>query len=353
MFNLKKAYIIVVSIFITILMLCTTVEATSPSSSKIYQGMDVSQWQREIDYSKVADDGIEIVYIKSSEGTSYTDPYFETNYRNAKKNGLKIGVYHYVTARNTREARDEARFFASTISGKTIDCKLAMDFEEFGNLSKSEINDISRAFLKRLKELTGKDVIIYSDASNARNTFSKSLAKEYPLWVAEYGVNNPSNTNWRKWEGFQYTSTGRIKGVNRKLDLDKFTKEILLDDNTKIPEKIKKPESTRKNKTYTVKRGDTLSKIAIKFNTSTETLEKLNNIKNRNLIYPGEKLKIPNRENLKEISDLSHHLYTIKHRDTLRQIARKYNVTIEDIIELNEIGNPDLIFVGEVLRIRK
>lgn len=353
MFKLKRAYIIAFSIFMTALMLFTTVEATSPSSSKIYKGMDVSQWQREIDYRKVADDGIEVVYIKSSEGTSYIDPYFETNYRNARRNGLKIGVYHYVIARNTREARDEAQFFASTISGKTIDCKLAMDFEEFGDLSKREINDISREFLRRLKELTGKDVIIYSDASNARNTFSKSLAKEYPLWVAEYGVNRPSNTNWEKWEGFQYTDVGRIRGVNRYLDLDKFTKEILLNDNSKIPEKIRKPESSRKDKTYTVKRGDTLSKIAIRFKTSTETIEKLNNIKNRNLIYQGEKLRIPDRKNAKEISDIKHHLYTIKHKDTLSKIARKYNVTIEGIIELNEIENPDLIFVGEILRIRR
>ena len=130
-------------------------------------------------------DGIEVVYIRSSQGFSYKDSKFEQNYTNAKANGLKVGFYHYVTARSVEEAQEQARFFASVISGKNPDCRLAVDFESFGNLSIEEINQITLAFAQETQRLTGKEMVIYSDAYNARNTFSQEVADNYPLWVAE------------------------------------------------------------------------------------------------------------------------------------------------------------------------
>ena len=164
--------------------------AFEPSSSTIYQGIDVSSWQGNIDFASVKNSGIEIVYIKSSEGSTYIDPYFEKNYQNAKANGLKVGFYHYVTARSTEEARNQANFFARVISGKQPDCRLAMDFESFGNLSISQINEISKVFLETLSSVTNKEVLIYSNSYSARTIFSSDLAI-YPLWVANYGVSEP------------------------------------------------------------------------------------------------------------------------------------------------------------------
>ena len=95
-------------LFISLAVPCFAFE---PSSSSIYQGIDVSKWQGKIDFSEVKRSNISIVYIKSSEGKSYVDPYFETNYYNAKANGLKVGFYHYVTAKNTASAKEQAIFF--------------------------------------------------------------------------------------------------------------------------------------------------------------------------------------------------------------------------------------------------
>lgn len=121
--------------------------AISPNSSTIYEGIDVSNWQGNINYEQVKTAGIEVVYIKTSEGTTYKDPYFERNYENAKANGLKVGFYHFLTATNTQAARNQAQFFASVISGKAPDCKLAMDFEQFrGGITTEEINEISKVF---------------------------------------------------------------------------------------------------------------------------------------------------------------------------------------------------------------
>ena len=113
---------IVVLLFslVTFFIISTSVSslAFGPSSSTIYQGIDVSSWQGTIDFTQVKNAGIDIVYMKSSEGRSYIDPYFERNYQNAKANGLKVGFYHYVTARTVEQAREQANFFASVISGK-------------------------------------------------------------------------------------------------------------------------------------------------------------------------------------------------------------------------------------------
>ena len=69
-----------------------SVLATTASSNQIYNGIDVSNWQGYINYQSVKAEGIDIVYIKSSQGTNITDPYFRINYDNAKANGLKVGT---------------------------------------------------------------------------------------------------------------------------------------------------------------------------------------------------------------------------------------------------------------------
>ena len=148
-----------------------SVFATTASSNQIYEGMDVSNWQGYIDYNRVKNAGIDIMYIKSSQGNNIIDSYFKINYNNAKINGLKVGFYHFLTATNEREAIEQAEFFASVISNTSPDCKLAMDFEVFGDLSVEEINDISVAFLERVKAITGKEVIVYSDTYAAANIF--------------------------------------------------------------------------------------------------------------------------------------------------------------------------------------
>jgi len=237
---------------IMLALLPLNVFATVASGNQIYDGIDVSNWQGYIDYSKVKNDGIKIVYIKSSQGENIVDSHFRINYNNAKANGLKVGFYHFLTAKNVEEAIRQAEFFSSVISNTNPDCKLAMDFEVFGNLTVSEINNISKAFLDRVKEITGKEVVIYSDEYAARNIFREELAQNYPLWIAQYGVEAPSETNWEYWEGFQYTSTGKISGIRGFVDRDKFTDEILFDEVSQIKQ-TGNPENYNQDTSYVVK----------------------------------------------------------------------------------------------------
>ena len=344
-----KKLISILAIFTIILTISIPAFAFPPSNRELYNGIDVSQFQGRINFEEVARSGIDIVYIRASEGTNYIDPYFRENYEQAKANGLKTGFYHYVTARTVEEAREEAEFFVSNIKGTEPDCKLAMDFEVFGNLSRSEINEISEVFLETVSKLSGKKCVIYSDAFNAAETFDEELARQYAIWVADYFVEEPANNGkWSTWVGFQYSDIGRINGIEGNVDRDYFTNGILLNDTTKIPTDTTK-EPNQRFENIIVKRGETLSEIAIKYNTSYEYLAKINDIKNPNLIFVGERLKVPTFT--KEIHDTSHLLYVVKRGNTLSQIARKYDVSIERIVELNGIKNPNLIFIGEVLRI--
>lgn len=262
----------------------------------IYNGIDVSSWQGYIDYKKVKEDGIDIVYIKASEGENFKDPYFDINYRNAKKNGLKVGVYHFLTATSTEEAREEARFFNKVIEKKQIDCKLAMDYERFYGLNKEESRKVAIAFIEELKKVTGKDVIIYSDLSNARDRFNIKELTEYPLWLAYYGDYRELEKvrlDWENWTGIQYEDNGRVSGIKGNVDRDRYAENIFLKDTSNIPEeKTKKKVKNTREVDYVVKRGDTLYDIAKKYNTRIDEIVELNNIKDRDKIYVGERLKI-------------------------------------------------------------
>jgi lysozyme len=346
---MRKIFLSILLVAI-IIAISTQTFAFSQSSEKLYNGIDVSEWQGNIDFGEVARAGIEVVYIRASEGRGYVDPYFRENYEKAKANGLRTGFYHFLTATNVAEAKEEAEFFVSNIKGLEPDCRLAMDFEVFDGLSVSAINEISRAFLETVEKLSGKECVIYSDAYNARTVFSKELAEDYPIWVADYFVEEPeSNDKWKFWVGFQYSDRGIINGIDGNVDRDYFTNGVFLNNVSQIP----KDTVTDKNQEFKyirVNRGETLSGIAIKYNTSYQYLARINSIANPNLIYVGQELKVPVLADY-NIHDTSHRLYIVRRGNTLTQIAREYGVTIENIVELNGIANPNLIYIGETLRI--
>lgn len=321
--------------------------AIPPSGGRQYRGIDISEFQGEIDFEEVRRSGIEAVYIRVGAG-EYTDEYFAENYERAKAAGLKIGFYHYVTARSVDEGRRQARFFASLAAGREPDMRLAMDFEYFGSLSVSQINAISEAYLDELTALTRREAVIYSDLSNARNIFSRALAEKYPLWAAQYGADEPSaNGKWREWVGFQYTDEGKVGGIYGNVDRNIFTEGIFLSDSGRIDgEKRTTVRARTRALTVYVRAGDTLWAIAREYGTTVEAIARENRIVDPNRIFAGERLRItlPARGNGEEI-------YTVRRGDTPISIAGKFGVTLSALEDRNGLERGETIYAGDKLSI--
>lgn len=321
--------------------------AIPPSGGRQYRGIDISEFQGEIDFEEVRRSGIEAVYIRVGAG-EYTDEYFAENYERAKAAGLKIGFYHYVTARSVDEGRRQARFFVSLAAGREPDMRLAMDFEYFGSLSVSQINAISEAYLDELTALTRREAVIYSDLSNARNIFSRALAEKYPLWAAQYGADEPSaNGKWREWVGFQYTDEGRVGGIYGNVDRNIFTEGIFLSDSGRIDgEKRTTVRALTRTLTVYVRAGDTLWAIAREYGTTVEAIARENRIADPNRIFAGERLRItlPARGSGEEI-------YTVRRGDTPISIAGKFGVTLSALEDRNGLERGETIYAGDKLSI--
>ena len=317
--------------------------AIPPSGGRQYRGIDISEFQGEIDFEEVRRSGIEAVYIRVGAG-KYTDEYFAENYERAKAAGLKIGFYHYVTARSVEEGRRQARFFASLAAGREPDMRLAMDFEYFGSLSVSQINAISEAYLDELTPLTKREAVIYSDLSNARNIFSRALAEKYPLWAAQYGADEPSaNGKWREWVGFQYTDEGRVGGIYGNVDRNIFTEGIFLSDSGRIDgEKRTTVRARTRTLTVYVRAGDTLWAIAREYGTTVEAIARENRIVDPNRIFAGERLRItlPARGSGEEI-------YTVRRGDTPISIAGKFGVTLSALEDRNGLERGETMYAGD------
>lgn len=320
------------------------VSAISADTDEVFSEIDVSVYQGDIDFEQVKNSGIEVVYIRAGYGFSVTDPKFEENYTNATKAGLKCGAYYFVTARNTEQAYLQATRFAELISGKTFAARPAMDFEEFGSLGKNGINIVGLAFMQKLRELTGIVPILYTDAYNASETWDWNFA-QFPLWVADYSAEEPYVTSniWQSYAGFQYSDRGEIPGIYGNVDLDRFTSSVFLNGANEVTP-TKSPDAIR----YTVKRGDTLWGIAKKFGVTVSAVVNANNIRNPNLIYVGEVFIIPH---MTSAESFGYTLYTVRRGDTLWGISRNFGTSINSIVTLNGIENPNLIYAGEVFKI--
>lgn len=196
------------------------------------KGIDVSNWKGNINFKSVKNDGVEVVYIKATEGDYYKDKYAKQNYNGAKEQGLKVGFYHFFRA--NKNAKGQANYFINylnEIGATNYDCKLALDIETTEGIGVRDLTSMCIKFLEEVKRLTGKEVIVYTYTSFANNYIDSRLG-DYPVWIAHYGVSTPGANNiWSRWAGFQYSEDGTVAGVNGGCDMNEFTEEIFIDSN--------------------------------------------------------------------------------------------------------------------------
>lgn len=322
-----------------------------------YRGIDVSNWSGRINWRAVADSGVEVVIIQASEGTFYRDPYLQEFYDGATENGLKVGFYHFFNPNSSGTPAQQARYFVDTIRGLHSDCKLVLDLEQTGGLSNYELTRRAVEFLEEVKSYSGLDTAVYTYAYFAEHNLYNGLGiSDYPLWIAQLREGGPlPNQIWgNSYAGWQYSDTGRVSGISANVDLDIFYDEMFLNDRADIPGERRQESDNNKVIYYTVQSGDTLSSIATRYGVTVEDLASINGLSNPNLIYPGEVLKIypENNRNIVNRDKMEFSsTYIVRLGDTLSLIAKRFNTTVNDLVKLNDIDNPNLIYPGEILKI--
>ena len=189
------------------------------------KGIDISTHNGSIDFNVVKNSGVEVVIIKATEGVDFTDNMVNQHYIGAKNVGLNIGFYHFMSEK-TNPAR-QAEDFYNCIKDKSYNVIPTLDIEvnNYGR-SAAEITDRCLEFINRFKELSGQDVMIYTGGYFGRDNLDSRI-KNYPGWIAHYGVSSPMETGFPV-VGHQYSETGRVPGINGNVDMNNFNEGILL-----------------------------------------------------------------------------------------------------------------------------
>lgn len=345
------------------------------------KGIDVSEFQGNINWNKVKADGIEFAILKLGNiydyDANYKDSKFDTNYKNARANGIKIGAYIYNYCNTIDTLKKGLEWAIKKLDGKKLDLPLYLDMEDkdIQGETVATLTNQCNEFAKYVKS-KGYQAGVYANVNWLKNELNPDdFDKKISVWVAQYYKECQYTGKYDIW---QYASDGSVSGISGNCDMnylynediikesetdtsdkktiDELAEEVIdgkwgdgEDRKTKLEkagydydavqdrvnEILSRPKKsitevakdvidgkygngeTRKKKleaegynydtvqakvnqllgaevtkTYTVKSGDTLSGIASKYKTTVAKLVKDNNIKNANLIYPGQKIVI-------------------------------------------------------------
>ena len=328
------------------------------------KGIDISNYQSSIDLSKIACD---FVIIKATEGKSYVSPSCDKHFQQALNLGKKLGIYHFAN-NSDNTAEQEANWFIQNTRGYIGKAIPILDWED------NVVSDVAWAlkWLQLVGEAYGCKPLIYMSESVANSYDWSSVANaNYGLWVAKYRDNNadynydmssagnkPAVRHWKFYAMWQWTSCGRLDGYSGNLDCNEFYGDTSawdkyigneipeLEENNTTPVVTSPAQSS--TIAYTVKSGDTLSEIAQKYGTTVNEITSLNNISNPNIIYVGQYLLIPTTSNAQISTSTT---YTVKSGDTLSGIANMFGTTYQKLAEINGIVDPNKIYPGQVLKI--
>lgn len=306
------------------------------------RGIDIASYQAGIDLSVVPCD---FVIIKATEGVNYVNPDCDRAAQQAIRLGKCWGTYHYV---NGSGAVAEADYYVNNIKGYLGKGILCIDWESGSNRAWGNYAYLE-ALVSRVIERTGIKPLIYVQASAYAPTAAVAQRHDCGLWIAQYADMSATGYQDQPWnEGAyscairQYSSAGRLNGWNGNLDLDKFygdanawrkyagasgaattapkpvdplagksdaqladeviagkygdgeNRKRALGNRYNAVQSIvnQKLGGGHQSRTYTVRAGDTLSSIAARYGTTWQHLQQINGIRDANLIFAGQVLRI-------------------------------------------------------------
>lgn len=199
----------------------------------IYNGIDVSEHQKTINWTKVKADGVDFAIIRvagrgyGSSGRLYDDKYYKQNLQGALDAGIKVGVYIFSQAVTVAEAEEEADYILKRIAGYNITLPVVFDFE-FGSgyrvnalkykttACKTAITNMCIAFSDKVKA-AGYTPMVYANTSTFNGYMypQQIISAGYDLWLAQY---NSFAELTKKYVCWQYTSSGSVSGISGRVD---------------------------------------------------------------------------------------------------------------------------------------
>ena len=207
----------------------TTTEPTElRTTSNAGLGIDVSRWNEEIDWEKVKEEGIKYAIIRagyrgSSSGVLVEDWYYKKNVEGAAEAGIPVGLYFFTQANTEVEAVEEASMVISMCKDYDITYPIFIDTEGAGGegradkLEKKERTAICQAFCETIRS-AGYQAGIYASKNWFNNNINTEiLSDDIYIWLAEYG---DAVTYGGKYHMWQYTSSGRVLGIEGRVDLN-------------------------------------------------------------------------------------------------------------------------------------
>lgn len=187
-------------------------------------GIDVSNFQGNIDWGLVSSAGIQFAFAKATESTYYRDPYFPTNWSGMKDNGLIRGAYHFAQPDNT-SPEDQAAYFLDYIGDLSPTDLLALDLEA----GTGDLGDWTQGFLSSIESQVGFKPLLYSGYYFLKDhgCFWRQDLSQYGLWLAAYQSSFPETPpSWPFIAIWQNSDSGRFDGVNGNVDTDIFNGDM-------------------------------------------------------------------------------------------------------------------------------
>lgn len=316
--------------------------------------IDVSEHQGTINWDAVKGhiDGAVIRCGYGDDTKSQDDVQWFRNSSECERLGIPYGAYLYSYCNSEAHLKSEIAHIKRTLSGRHLSLPFYIDIEDPG-LSFSTFKAEYFIRMGEAVEAAGYWFGVYANLNWFNNCIGGKLNR-FTKWCAAYGTNNgqPQTRPNIGEDIWQYCSVGSVQGISGNVDMNlcyrDFPKEIKGNSTGSSPSKptpAPSPVQPGKIQTYTVKNGDTLSGIAEKYGTTYQRLAEINGISDPNLIYLGQVLKIDGT------TGTAVKTYTVTSGDTLSGIAAKYNTTYQKLAQINGISNPDLIYPGQVLKI--
>ncbi len=196
-------------------------------------GVDVSEYQGNIDWKKVAAQNIRFAMIRiggrgwGQAGNLFEDDRWIENIRGAQEAGLLVGIYFFSQAISPEEAREEARFVLKMLDGRPLDMPVAFDWEfvpaddaRTATVTSAMLNDCAVAFCQEIRT-GGYEPMVYFNLDFSRRMLDLPMLQQqgYPFWLAMYSsaMTFPHRVNM-----WQYTAGATVNGINGVVDMDLY-----------------------------------------------------------------------------------------------------------------------------------